>query len=92
MVKAMDRKGRSFVMEAHEGTLLARCIQHENDHLDGILFVDHAINRFEAEEQLSQNDLPPLEIEKMVEEPELDEKINQLLEAVEVEEEVETDE
>ena len=92
MVKAMDRKGRSFVMEAHEGTLLARCIQHENDHLDGILFVDHAINRFEAEEQLSQNDLPPLEIEKMVEEPELDEKINQLLEAVEVEEEVEADE
>ena len=32
MVKAMDRNGRSFVMEAKDGTLLARCIQHEFDH------------------------------------------------------------
>ena len=44
MVKALDRKGRSFVLEAHEGSLLARCIQHENDHLDGILYTDKANN------------------------------------------------
>ena len=87
MVKAMDRKGRSFVLEAHEGTLLARCIQHEFDHLDGILFVDHAINRFEAEEELSKNNLPPLEIDKMLEEPELAEQIDKLLETVEIESE-----
>ena len=86
MVKAMDRKGRSFVLEADEGSLLARCIQHEFDHLDGVLFVDHAINRFEAEEELSKNNLPPLEVEKMIDEPELAEEINKLLEAVEVEE------
>ena len=34
MVKALDRNGRSFVMEAKDGTLLARAIQHEFDHLD----------------------------------------------------------
>lgn len=87
MVKAMDRKGRSFILEAKEGTLLARCIQHEFDHLDGILFVDHAINRFEAEEELSKNNLPPLEIDKMLDEPELAEQIDKLLETVEVESE-----
>lgn len=85
MVKAMDRKGRSFILEAKGGTLLARCIQHEFDHLDGILFVDHAINRFEAEEELSKNNLPPLEIDKMLDEPELAEQIDKLLETVEVE-------
>ena len=81
MVKALDSNGRSFVMEAKEGTLLARAIQHEFDHLDGILFIDHAINRFEAEEVLSKNNLPPLQIEKMVEEPELAKAIDELKEA-----------
>ena len=59
---------------------------HEYDHLDGVLFVDHAINRFETEEELSKNDLPPLEIDKMIDEPELAEKIDKLLEEVEVNE------
>ncbi len=85
MVKAMDRKGRSFVLDVKDGTLLARCIQHENDHLDGVLFVDHAINRFEAEEELEKHNLPALEVENMLEEPELQEEIEKLLEAVEVE-------
>lgn len=31
MVKALDINGRSFVMEAKDGTLLARAIQHEFD-------------------------------------------------------------
>ena len=52
MVKALDTNGRSFVMEAKEGSLLARAIQHEFDHLDGKLFVDHARNRFETDEIL----------------------------------------
>ena len=86
MVKAMDRKGRSFVLEAHDGTLLARAIQHEFDHLDGILFVDHAINRFEAEEELAIHDLPALEVDKMIDEPELAAKIDELLEATDAEE------
>ena len=89
MVKAMDRKGRSFVLEAHDGSLLARCIQHENDHLDGILFVDHALNRFDAEETLKEHNLPPLQVDKMLEEPELQAKIEELLDAVDTTEETE---
>jgi peptide deformylase len=38
-VEALDRDGRPFAMEA-DG-LLAVCIQHEIDHLDGKLFVDY---------------------------------------------------
>lgn len=38
-VKALDKEGNSFEMDA-EG-LLAICIQHELDHLDGKLFVDY---------------------------------------------------
>ena len=38
-VKALDRDGNPFEMEA--GDLLAVCIQHELDHLDGKLFVDY---------------------------------------------------
>lgn len=34
-VQALDRDGRPFTLEAED--LLGRCIQHENDHLDGIL-------------------------------------------------------
>ena len=78
MVKALDINGRSFVLEGKEGSLLARAIQHEFDHLDGILFIDHSINRFEAEEVLKKYNLPSLEIEKLLEEPELTEKINEL--------------
>lgn len=38
-VKALDREGREFEFEARE--LLAVCIQHEIDHLEGKLFVDY---------------------------------------------------
>ncbi len=38
-VRALDRDGESFELET-DG-LLAVCIQHEIDHLDGKLFVDH---------------------------------------------------
>ena len=38
-IKALDRDGQPFEMEA-DG-LLAVCIQHEIDHLDGKLFVDY---------------------------------------------------
>ena len=78
MVKALDENGRSFVLEAKDGTLLARAIQHEFDHLDGILFIDHAINRFDAEEVLRKNNLPPLQLEKMVDEPELAKAVDEI--------------
>lgn len=38
-VKALDRDGNAFEMEPQG--LLAVCIQHELDHLNGKLFVDH---------------------------------------------------
>lgn len=78
MIKALDKNGRSFVLEAKEGSLLARAIQHEFDHLDGVLFIDHVINRFEADEVLKKHNLPPLEVEKLLDEPELTEEINKL--------------
>ncbi|MDD5793269.1 peptide deformylase [Clostridium sp. HCP1S3_B4] len=38
-VKALNEKGEEFILEAEE--LLARAVCHENDHLDGILYIDH---------------------------------------------------
>ncbi|MCT8567301.1 peptide deformylase, partial [Glaesserella parasuis] len=35
----LNREGQTFTLEA-DG-LLAICIQHEIDHLNGVLFVDH---------------------------------------------------
>ena len=80
MVKATDRHGRPFVLEAKDGTLLARCIQHEFDHLNGVLFIDHVINRFDAEAELEKNNLPPLEVDKILDEPDLEPEIEKLLE------------
>jgi len=39
LIKALDRHGKAFELEATG--LLAVCIQHEMDHLDGKLFVDY---------------------------------------------------
>jgi peptide deformylase len=39
VVEALDRQGQPFRTEAHG--YKARAIQHEIDHLDGILFLDH---------------------------------------------------
>ena len=38
-VQALNQHGEIFELEASE--MLSVCIQHEIDHLDGILFVDH---------------------------------------------------
>lgn len=74
-IKAQDIKGRTFVIEAGEGSLLARAIQHEYDHLDGILFIDHCRNRFEADKILSEKGLAPTESEYLIDEKELEEEI-----------------
>ena len=39
VVRAMDLEGNEYEVEATE--LLARCLQHEIDHLDGRLFLDY---------------------------------------------------
>ncbi|QFY44341.1 peptide deformylase [Candidatus Methylospira mobilis] len=54
-VRALDQRGQPFEMEA-EG-LLAVCIQHEIDHLEGRLFVDHlsSIKRLRARKKLEKD-------------------------------------
>ncbi|WP_053366144.1 peptide deformylase [Bacillus sp. FJAT-27245] len=47
-IEAQDRKGRSFTLEA-EG-FLARAIQHEIDHLDGVLFTSKVTRYLEEDE------------------------------------------
>jgi peptide deformylase len=39
VVRAVDRQGKGFEVEGRE--LLARCLQHEIDHLHGKLFLDY---------------------------------------------------
>lgn len=41
-VRAVNENGEQFILEGEE--LLARAICHENDHLDGILFIDYLEN------------------------------------------------
>ncbi len=43
---SLDRTGKEVTTEA-DG-LLATCLQHEIDHLDGVLFIDH-ISRLKRE-------------------------------------------
>ena len=40
IMKAQDRHGKEFTFKGED--LAARCICHETDHLDGVLFTDHA--------------------------------------------------
>ena len=48
-VRAQDRNGKTFKVELSE--LSARCVCHENDHLDGILFIDKAHDKEEYDEE-----------------------------------------
>lgn len=52
-VQALNENGKPFILEA-DG-LLARIIQHENDHLDGILYIDRGNPDFKdkAEKQFA---------------------------------------
>ena len=38
-VKAQDLEGKWFELECDE--LMSVCVQHELDHLDGVVFIDH---------------------------------------------------
>lgn len=46
--KAFDRYGKEFSVEGSD--LLARAIQHEIDHLNGVLFIDLAIRIYSSRE------------------------------------------
>ena len=74
-VKALNMNGKPFTLEAKDGELLAIAIQHEFDHLDGKLFVDHARNRFATDEKLITNNLNPIDMNYLLDESELEEEI-----------------
>ena len=47
-VRALDRNGNVYELTGSD--LLARAICHETDHLDGVLFTDHALRILTPEE------------------------------------------
>ncbi|MDD2361340.1 MAG: peptide deformylase [Oscillospiraceae bacterium] len=47
-IKAQDRYGKEYTLDG-EG-LSARCICHENDHLEGIIFKKHVIRMLDPDE------------------------------------------
>ena len=53
-VKAQDKNGDWFEVEGEE--LLARCLCHEIDHLDGVCFVDKASRMVDPEELKSSDE------------------------------------
>lgn len=76
LIKALDINGRPFVKEAGENDeLLAKAIQHEFDHLDGKLFIDHCRNIFDTTNVLQKFNLPPIENDRLIQEEELEEEI-----------------
>lgn len=77
IVKAKDTKGRAFTLEGKNGSLLSRAIQHECDHLDGVLFVDHSRNRFETDKILTEQGLPQINPDYLMEEEDLENEIIQ---------------
>jgi len=61
-ITTMNRQGETVVLEG-EG-FLARCIQHEIDHLDGVLFVDRVHEPWLYADQ-TQAKVPLLDVVKM---------------------------
>ncbi|MDJ0625038.1 MAG: peptide deformylase [Candidatus Caenarcaniphilales bacterium] len=53
-VNYKDLENRKQSIEA-DGDLLSRCLQHEIDHLDGILFIDRDEDSAEVQEELTKN-------------------------------------
>lgn len=51
-VRTLNRQGESVTMEAQG--YLARCIQHEVDHLNGVLFIDHVRDQWLYHESKSE--------------------------------------
>lgn len=54
VAKGWDRNGNEIVVEGTE--LLARCIQHEVDHLNGVLFTDVADKVYRPEPEAEESE------------------------------------
>lgn len=64
-VKALNLEGKEFRVKAED--FLARIFQHEIDHCNGLVFIDHIKDKPEAFFQLDENGkLQPLDYEKDV--------------------------
>ena len=59
-VEAMNRAGEKFLIEGED--FMARCLQHELDHLEGILFIDHVT----AGQIFRENTNEPLDIYNLI--------------------------
>jgi peptide deformylase len=55
-VRALNEQGEMFELEAQD--VLSVCIQHEIDHLDGILFIDH-ISKLKQKRLLEKTNTSP---------------------------------
>jgi peptide deformylase len=73
-IRYQDLKGRlqEMTVNVKEDPLLCRAIQHEMDHLNGILFVDYVIDYYGTDEILKQKGLPPIDKSKQMDTAELD--------------------
>ena len=57
-IEAYDLDGRGFEMKLND--LAARCVQHEVDHLEGVLFVDRMTDSKKREVEATLNDFVTL--------------------------------
>ncbi|MED4582409.1 peptide deformylase [Brevibacillus choshinensis] len=59
-VQTLNRAGETVILEAED--FLARCIQHEMDHLEGILFIDYVNELYSAKtgKKLKPQDANPI--------------------------------
>jgi peptide deformylase len=63
VITGLDRSGRTVTYEA-EG-LLARCMQHEYDHLNGVMFIDHTKDLWWLERVAADESEPQGEVEEV---------------------------
>jgi len=73
-IRYQDLKGRQQQMSVNvtDDPLLCRAIQHEMDHLNGIVFVDHIIDAYGTDAILKQKGLPPIDPAKVMDHSALD--------------------
>jgi peptide deformylase len=57
-VKALDRNGKAFRIKAEE--LLAEVLEHEIDHLNGVLYLDHLESTDKLEKIEMEEDTPEI--------------------------------
>ena len=75
VIKAKDHLNKPFTFSVSDGSLLCRAIQHEYDHLEGILFVDHCVNKEDTNAKLKEKGLPDVQEDYLLDEPEIMEAV-----------------